>query len=199
MRNADTVLGVIRDRGTRGLPLEDIYRQLFNPVYWLPGSSATSQPRCAARTRPRARRRAGRRALTAAHPSCIARPAQGAPHTHPASSCTRCMPTQAGGGTRVLLSGRGPLLGQPGDAGACRGQRAAGEASGRQAGAGLAPVSGRRPPGSTSGSAVIGVVQAAEHRAGDDVAGVAPLYWLVYWKQFRGGGEAAVLAAATTA
>lgn len=35
MRNADTVLGVIRDRGTRGLPLEDIYRQLFNPDLYL--------------------------------------------------------------------------------------------------------------------------------------------------------------------
>lgn len=31
MRNADTVLGIIRERGRRGLPLEDIYRQLFNP------------------------------------------------------------------------------------------------------------------------------------------------------------------------
>jgi hypothetical protein len=31
MRNAEQVLAVIRDRGERGLPLEDIYRQLFNP------------------------------------------------------------------------------------------------------------------------------------------------------------------------
>jgi group II intron reverse transcriptase/maturase len=31
MRNANTVLGIIRERGRRGLPLEDIYRQLFNP------------------------------------------------------------------------------------------------------------------------------------------------------------------------
>ena len=30
MRSAETVLGVIRERGKRGLPLEDIYRQLFN-------------------------------------------------------------------------------------------------------------------------------------------------------------------------
>lgn len=30
MRTAETVLGVIRERGTRGVPLEDIYRQLFN-------------------------------------------------------------------------------------------------------------------------------------------------------------------------
>jgi group II intron reverse transcriptase/maturase len=35
MRNADTVLGIIRDRGTRGLPLEDVYRQLFNPQLYL--------------------------------------------------------------------------------------------------------------------------------------------------------------------
>ena len=30
MRTAETVLNVIRDRGERGLPLEDIYRQLYN-------------------------------------------------------------------------------------------------------------------------------------------------------------------------
>ena len=35
MRNTEAVLGVIRDRGTRGLPLEDIYRQLFNPDLYL--------------------------------------------------------------------------------------------------------------------------------------------------------------------
>ncbi len=35
MRNAETVLGVIRDRGRRGLPLEDIYRQLFNRDLYL--------------------------------------------------------------------------------------------------------------------------------------------------------------------
>ncbi len=32
MRNAETVLGIIHNRGRRGLPLEDIYRQLFNPA-----------------------------------------------------------------------------------------------------------------------------------------------------------------------
>jgi len=35
MRNANTVLSVIRDRGQRGLPLEDIYRQLFNRDLYL--------------------------------------------------------------------------------------------------------------------------------------------------------------------
>jgi len=35
MRNADTILGIIRERGTRGLPLEDIYRQLYNPHLYL--------------------------------------------------------------------------------------------------------------------------------------------------------------------
>src|SRR5205807_1292320 len=35
MRNAETVLGVIRDRGKRGLVLEDVYRQLFNPSLFL--------------------------------------------------------------------------------------------------------------------------------------------------------------------
>lgn len=35
MRRAETVLGVIHDRGKRGLPLEDIYRQLYNPDLYL--------------------------------------------------------------------------------------------------------------------------------------------------------------------
>jgi len=35
MRNADTVLGIIRERGRRGLPLENIYRQLYNPHLYL--------------------------------------------------------------------------------------------------------------------------------------------------------------------
>ena len=35
MRNAETVLGVISERGRRRLPLEDIYRQLFNRALFL--------------------------------------------------------------------------------------------------------------------------------------------------------------------
>jgi hypothetical protein len=35
MRNAATVLGVIRERGRCGLPLERLYRQLFNPELFL--------------------------------------------------------------------------------------------------------------------------------------------------------------------
>jgi group II intron reverse transcriptase/maturase len=35
MRNAETALSIIRDRGKRGLPLEDIYRQLYNPELYL--------------------------------------------------------------------------------------------------------------------------------------------------------------------
>jgi group II intron reverse transcriptase/maturase len=35
MRNAETVLGIIQDRGKRGLILEDAYRQLFNPNLYL--------------------------------------------------------------------------------------------------------------------------------------------------------------------
>jgi group II intron reverse transcriptase/maturase len=30
MRDADSILGIIRERGKRGLPLQDIYRQLYN-------------------------------------------------------------------------------------------------------------------------------------------------------------------------
>ena len=35
MRTAETVLNVIRERGERGLPLEDIYRQLYNRELYL--------------------------------------------------------------------------------------------------------------------------------------------------------------------
>ena len=35
MRTAETILNIIQDRGKRGLPLEDVYRQLFNPDMYL--------------------------------------------------------------------------------------------------------------------------------------------------------------------
>jgi group II intron reverse transcriptase/maturase len=35
MRNAETILGIIRERGRRKLPLEDIYRQLYNQDLYL--------------------------------------------------------------------------------------------------------------------------------------------------------------------
>ena len=31
MRTADTILNIIQDRGKRQLPLDDVYRQLYNP------------------------------------------------------------------------------------------------------------------------------------------------------------------------
>ena len=30
MQNAETVLGVLRERGRRGLPCNELYRQMFN-------------------------------------------------------------------------------------------------------------------------------------------------------------------------
>ena len=35
MRNAETVLGLIQDRGRRRLPLQDLFRQLYNPDLYL--------------------------------------------------------------------------------------------------------------------------------------------------------------------
>src|SRR5829696_172883 len=35
MQSAETVLGVLRERGRRGLPLDELYRQLFNPKLYL--------------------------------------------------------------------------------------------------------------------------------------------------------------------
>ena len=47
MQDATTVLGIIRNRGERGLPLKNLYRQLYNPqfyfqayvLYWLLSTS----------------------------------------------------------------------------------------------------------------------------------------------------------------
>ena len=35
MQSAETVLGVLRERGRKGLPLDELYRQLFNPHLYL--------------------------------------------------------------------------------------------------------------------------------------------------------------------
>ena len=35
MQSAETVLGVLRERGRRGLPCDELYRQLFNPQLYL--------------------------------------------------------------------------------------------------------------------------------------------------------------------
>uniref|UniRef100_A0AAU2UXA5 Reverse transcriptase domain-containing protein n=1 Tax=Streptomyces sp. NBC_00003 TaxID=2903608 RepID=A0AAU2UXA5_9ACTN len=35
MQSAETVLGVLRERGRQGLPLEELYRQMFNPQLYL--------------------------------------------------------------------------------------------------------------------------------------------------------------------
>ena len=34
-QSAETVLGVLRERGGRGLPLDELYRQMFNPQLYL--------------------------------------------------------------------------------------------------------------------------------------------------------------------
>ncbi len=41
MQNAETVLGVLRERGRKGLPLDELYRQLFNPQLYLPTGGFT--------------------------------------------------------------------------------------------------------------------------------------------------------------
>jgi hypothetical protein len=35
MQSAETVLGVIRERGRRALPCDELYRQMFNPQLYL--------------------------------------------------------------------------------------------------------------------------------------------------------------------
>jgi hypothetical protein len=45
MREAKTVLDVLRERGRRGLPLERLYRQLFNPQLYLLASGVCTLTR----------------------------------------------------------------------------------------------------------------------------------------------------------
>lgn len=35
MQSAETVLGILRERGRRGLPCNELYRQMFNPELYL--------------------------------------------------------------------------------------------------------------------------------------------------------------------
>src|SRR4051812_15627793 len=35
MQSAETVLSILRERGKQGLPLTQLYRQLFNPQFYL--------------------------------------------------------------------------------------------------------------------------------------------------------------------
>jgi hypothetical protein len=42
MRTAEPALEVMRERGKRGLPLEDIYRQLYNPQLYFSAPTAAS-------------------------------------------------------------------------------------------------------------------------------------------------------------
>ena len=72
------------------------------PVYWLPGSSTASQPRCPH--------------LSLA-PGCIARPARGAPHAGMASLGTHCARALACSGTRLSRVWSPP---PPRSAGGCR-------------------------------------------------------------------------------
>jgi len=43
MRSAETCLAIIRTRGERRLPIDDLYRQLFNPEFFLQAYSKISR------------------------------------------------------------------------------------------------------------------------------------------------------------
>jgi group II intron reverse transcriptase/maturase len=47
MRNAETILAIIRERGRRGLPLEQVYRQLSNPDLYVRAYGKIAQNRAA--------------------------------------------------------------------------------------------------------------------------------------------------------
>jgi hypothetical protein len=42
MQEAEVVLSVLRERGRKGLPCEQLYRQMFNKEGHLPGKAANS-------------------------------------------------------------------------------------------------------------------------------------------------------------
>ena len=39
MQSAETVVDILRARGRRGLPCDELYRQLFNPALFLMGAA----------------------------------------------------------------------------------------------------------------------------------------------------------------
>ena len=45
MRSAETCLAIIRTRGERRLPIDDLYRQLFNPEFYLQAYGKISRNR----------------------------------------------------------------------------------------------------------------------------------------------------------
>lgn len=46
MRKAETILGIIRERGRKELPLEGIYRQLYNRELYLREKDASVRIAC---------------------------------------------------------------------------------------------------------------------------------------------------------
>ena len=44
MQNAETVVDILRARGRRGLPCDELYRQLFNPALFLMAYGGGSTP-----------------------------------------------------------------------------------------------------------------------------------------------------------
>ena len=49
MQTAEALLEIIHERGKRGLPLERLYRHLFNPELYLRSSSSNGASRSKAR------------------------------------------------------------------------------------------------------------------------------------------------------
>ena len=43
LQSAETVLGILRERGRKALPLDELYRQLFNPQLYLLFVDRTSE------------------------------------------------------------------------------------------------------------------------------------------------------------
>jgi hypothetical protein len=123
----------------------------------------------------RSQRRLHRRAPTPFKPElrCTSDPWRGST-AHIGLSCTGCGRTHPCGGPCLVRSGGGPLPDQPGDDGARRGQRVATEAIGQRATRARAAESGGWPPVLALAGASIGMVQAAEHRDGDDATWVGP-------------------------
>jgi hypothetical protein len=87
MRDAATVLEIIRERGRRGLPLERVYRCLFNPDLYLPNHDECWRASCY-----------GKRARLVRRGAVEKGPGQPAPRRRPTLHHVRFGPEAAGKG-----------------------------------------------------------------------------------------------------
>ena len=96
MQNAETVLNVIRERGERGLPLENIYRLLYNRELYLRATVVFTQTREQSRpSRPERERPTGKAQVGTSHGGAAAQDPRGLPSLPPERPRRRLATAQA--------------------------------------------------------------------------------------------------------